>query len=687
MRVPNIRILKNSFIGGEISPELFGRLDIAKVQSGLAACRNFFIQPHGVASNRPGTVFVNAVKNSANFTRLIQFSFSTNQTFCIELGAGYFRFHTLGATLLNGGAPYEVANSYAQADLAAIHYVQSGDVITLVHPSYPPMELSRLANTNWTFTAIAFTSKTLAPTGVAAAATYPTAGVPQNFIYQVTALNSLGYEESPASTASGTVVNDLTILGNFNTITWSAVAGAVRYNVYKYASGTYAFIGQTTALTFDDTNILADLTHTIPSMDATFNSAGNYPSSVGYYEQRRFFSGTNNQPMNMWGTQPASDYNMSYSIPSQASDSLRFKIAAQRANAIKHIVPALDLLVMTASNEWRVFSASGNALTASTLTIKSQASNGVSSVMPTVVNNSILYAQAQGGHLREMSYQWQNNGYLSNDLCLLAPHLFDFNTITDLTFSRAPVPVLWCVNNSGALLGLTYVPEQQVSAWHRHDTTNGLFESCVTVSENNADVLYVIVKRTINNVTARYIECLHTRNFTAPSDAFFVDSGITYSGAPATVFTGLTWLEGQLVSILGDGAVMPQQVVSGGKITLPFAVSTAQIGLPITADLITTPTSSQQDATLGQSRIKNINKTWVRVYKTGPFVAGPDVTRLTPIKPRHFEQPGSPPSLITDEIPLVVTSNFNPSGEIMIRQSDPLPITVVDITLEAVIGG
>jgi hypothetical protein len=151
---------------------------------------------------------------------------------------------------------------------------------------------------------------------------------------------------------------------------------------------------------------------------------------------------------------------MNYSIPSQASDSLRFKIAAQHASVIKHIIPALDMIVLTASTEWRVFSASGNALTASTVSIKSQASNGIASVMPQAVNNAILYAQAQGGHLREMAYQWQNNGYLSADLCLLSPHLFDYNTITDMTFSRAPTPILWCINDAGALLGLTYVPEQ-----------------------------------------------------------------------------------------------------------------------------------------------------------------------------------------------------------------------------------
>jgi hypothetical protein len=685
--VANVRVLKHSFSGGEISRELLGRMDVAKVQAGLDTCRNFMVMPHGVITNRPGFQYVREVKNSANFTRLIQFSFSSNQTFCIELGAGYFRFHTLAGTLLSGGVPYEVANSYAQADLANINYVQSGDVITLVHPNYPPAELKRFSNTNWTFTSISFASQTSAPTGVSASATYPNAGTPKNFAYVITALNSLGYEESAGSTPSNTVSNDLTITGNYNTVTWSAVAGAVRYNVYKYAAGNYGYIGQTNALTFTDDNILADMTKTLPISDAVFNSAGNYPSAVAYYEQRRFFAGTNNQPQNIWATQSASDYNMSYSIPSKDSDALRFKIAAQRANTIKHLVPALDLLVLTASTEWRVFSQSGNALSASTTTIKAQAQNGASNVAPQTVGNYILYPSSQGGHIREMAYQWQSSGYQSSDVCLLAPHLFDYNTISDMTYSRAPTPILWAINNAGQLLGMTYVPEQQVAAWHKHDTTNGLFESCVTVTENNADVLYVIVKRTINGATRRYIECLHTRNFTDQKDAFFVDCGLTYSGSAVTTINGLNHLEGQTVSILGDGAVMPPQVVSGGAITLPFAVSTAQIGLPITSDAITTPLVIQQDATLGQSRIKNLNKSWVRVFNSGMFSAGADATRLTPTKSRHFEPPGSPPALMTDEIPLTIISHFNASGQIMIRQADPLPLTIVDITVEAAIGG
>ena len=111
----NTRILQRSFAGGEISPEMAGRIDDAKYQSGLATCRNFIIKPQGPAENRPGFAFVREAKDSSKRTRLIPFTYSTTQTMVIEMGAGYFRFHTQGATLLNGaGDPYELANPYAE---------------------------------------------------------------------------------------------------------------------------------------------------------------------------------------------------------------------------------------------------------------------------------------------------------------------------------------------------------------------------------------------------------------------------------------------------------------------------------------------------------------------------------------------------------------------------------------------
>jgi hypothetical protein len=728
--VPNVRVLRQSFAGGEIAPELFGRIDLGKYASSVATMRNICALPHGPAVTRPGFRFVREVKTSANATRLLSFSFSNSQTFAIEIGAGYFRFHTLGATLspgspaaysggtayaigdmctsggvvyyckaaTTGNAPpnttywyampagiYEIPNSYATADLFGIKYVQSGDVVTLTHPSYAPRELKRYSNTKWILATIAFASQTAAPASCTATATYPTAGTPKDFYYKVTALNSDGFEESPASPASAKIQNDLTITGNYNSITWASVAGASRYNVYKYSSGSYGYIGQVAATSLVDDNILADMTRTLPIANDPFTSANNYPTAVNYHEQRRFFAGTNNAPMNVWSTQSASDYNMSYTIPSQDSDALRFRLAAARANAIRHLVQLQDLIMLTASTEWRVFASQGNALTPSSLTIKAQSQNGASNVQPVVYNNYLLYEQAQGGHIREMTYQWQTSGYQSKDVSILAPHLFDDFTLVDMAFSRAPYPFLWCVSSSGKLLGLTHIPDQEVAGWHQHDT-DGVFESCCTVTEGGEDALYVIVRRTINGATKRYIEKLDGWFTTAQADQFYVDCGLTYSGASTATITGLDHLEGKTVSILGDGAVMAPCVVTSGSITLEQPVTKAQIGLPIMADIKTLPTYFQ-DETLGQSRIKNVNKAWLRVFESGPFSAGPDENNLTPIKLRTFEPYGSPVALKTDEVELVVSGNWNAAGQLLIRQADPLPLKVIYIATEVAIGG
>jgi hypothetical protein len=284
-----------------------------------------------------------------------------------------------------------------------------------------------------------------------------------------------------------------------------------------------------------------------------------------------------------------------------------------------------------------------------------------------------------------MAYAWQANGYTSGDLSLRAPHLFDGYSVVDMAYTKAPYPVVWAVSTSGNLLGFTYIPEQQVGAWHWHDT-DGIFESVTVVAEGQNDVPYFVVKRTINGQTKRYIECLHGRQFVDPADAFFVDCGLTYTGAAATTISGLSHLEGKTVSILGDGAVMPPQVVTGGAITLPQAVSKAQIGLPITADGKTLPVAYEA-SDFGQGRPKNVNQIWLRVYRSGGIFAGPDFDNLTEVKQRTTEPYGSAPGLKTDEIRLVLPPSWAAGGQVCFRQADPLPLTLVSLTAEIAIGG
>lgn len=681
----NIKILQRSFGGGEVTPEFFGRIDDVKFGTGAAKMRNMIALPHGPAANRPGFAFVRAVKDSTKRTRLIPFTYSATQTFAIELGAGYFRFHTQGGTVLSGGVPYEIANPYAEADLFDIHFVQSADVLTLVHPNYAPRELRRLGATNWQLVTISFAATIAAPTGVTAATSGGT--TPKyTYTYCVTAVDADGVGESVAS-STASVSSNLLETGCINTISWTAVAGASRYSVYKYSGGLYGYIGQTTGTSIIDDNITANIAKTPPIYDNLFAATGDYPGAVTYFEQRRCFAGTTNKPQNLWMTKSGTESAMSYSLPTRDDDRIAFRVAAREANVIRHMVPLGNLVLLTSAAEWRVTSVNTDALTPSSVSVRPQSYIGANNVQPLIVNNNLLYAAARGGHVRELAYNWQASGYITGDVSLRAPHLFDGLDVVDAAYQKSPQPICWFVSSNGKLLGLTYVPEQQVGSWHQHDT-DGTFESIAVVAEGSDDVLYAVVRRTVNGTSVRYIERMASRLFATQADAFYVDAGVSYSGAPiSTISSGLSHLEGKTVSILADGAVHPQRVVTGGTVTLDVEASKIQIGLPYQSDLQTLPLAAQIDGAFGQGRAKNINKVWLRVYRSSGIFAGSSENELTEAKQRTTEPYGSPPALKSDEIEIMVKPSWGDSAQIFIRQSDPLPLTIVSMTMEVAVGG
>lgn len=761
--MPNFRSLARSFAGGEITPELFSRMDLANFQTGLAKCLNFWTLPHGPAANRPGTEFVLETKFSATAARLIPFAFNTEQTFALEFGAAYVRFHTQGATLLNtattitaitsaspavvtaaghgyangddirlsgivgptrlngrtarvagattntfqlvdawgnaisttglpaytsGGAVarmYEVATPYAAVDVMDLHYVQSGDVLTVVHPTYAPRELRRLGATNWTLSTITFAPSVPPPTGVTSTAQGAGGGAIA-YTYVVTSLADDTSEESIAS-ALTTVNNDLTLTGHFNNIQW-VTSGNARYSVYKAKNGVFGYIGQSEGLQFNDDNIDADVTRTPPVNSDPFTGIGNYPAAVNYAQQRRVFAGTNNKPNNVWLTRSGTEANMSSSIPVRDDDAITLRVAASQVNVIRNMVPLADLMLLTSGAEWRLTTANTDVLTPTSVAVKPQSYVGSSNVQPVVANNRLIFAENRGSHLQEVVYSNEAGGYVPTDLSILAPHLLEYDFLDDMAFMRAPVPIVWSVRADGAMLGLTYVPDQKVTGWHQHVTINGAFESICTISEAREDALYTIVNRTVAGRQVRYVERLHTRKFRALADAFFVDCGLTYSGAPITTVFGLYHLEGQTVSVLGDGAVFPAQVVTDGTITLEQPVSTVHVGLPITAELNTLPLEIEAAQAFGAGRPKNINKAYLRVHQSSSIYAGAVGTKLRQFKQRTTEPYGSPPAIIQDaEIEIPVDGSWNANGQLAVQQTDPLPLTVLSICVEASIGG
>ena len=411
------------------------------------------------------------------------------------------------------------------------------------------------------------------------------------------------------------------------------------------------------------------------------SSSGDYPGAVTYFEQRRWFGGTFTRPNNLWATKSGTESDMSYSLPTQDDDRIAVRVAAREANRIQHMVPLAQLMLLTASAEWRVSPLNSDAITPSSMSVRPQSYVGANNVQPLVVSSTMIYAAARGGHLRECGYSYEAGGYISADVCLRAPHLFDNYNVVDMAYSKAPWPIVWCVNDKGMLIAMTYVPEQQVGAFSTIETNNGKFRSCCVVAEGDEDILYCVVERIIAGVPKIYIERMSERQYVTLNECDYLDSSGTYEGAPKSEITGLTWLEGMEVSIVADGSVEPRQVVQNGKITLSMPASVVHVGIPYTADAQTLPVAlALQDGSYGSGHQKNVRSMSLRVVNSSGIQAGPSFDQLTEYPARFTESAGLPPDPITDEISLEVIANWSTSGQICIRQSYPLPLKIISVT-------
>lgn len=677
-----IRNYQRAFNGGEVSVSMFARIDDGKYQTGMALCKNFLIEPQGPIVTRPGFKYVNRTKHSGKKSRLIPFNFSITQTMVLEFGEKYVRFHTQGRTVLgDNGQPYEIETPYVEADLFDIHYVQSADVMTLVHPNYPPKELRRYGATDWRLVDIKFGSSLSAPTGLSAEQTINkdvTNPTDYKRTYAVTALLSDGTQESVRSESITIDCNPYGD-GSYNTIKWNSVQGAGMYRVYRDQGGVWAYVGQTDRTTIIDENISPDASITPPRYDDAFKDQ-DYPGAVSYFEQRRWFGGTINRPNNLWATRPGTEADMSYSLPSQSDDRIAVRVAAREANRILHIVPLAQLMLLTGAAEWRVSPLNSDAITPESMSVRPQSYVGSSNVQPLVIGSSMIYGAGRGGHLRELGYNYEAGGYISGDVCLRAPHLFDNLTIVDLAYSKAPFPIVWAASSSGKVIALTYVPEQQVGGFSTVET-KGTIESVCVVAEGDEDIVYVEVLRNINGADVRFVERMNERQFTGLKDWVQLDCAGTYRGEPTKVITGLSWLEGETVSILADGAVEPEQVVKNGTITLDYPSSVVHIGLPYTADMQTLPVAmALQDGSYGSGHKKNVKEVFFRVVSSSGTQAGPSFDKLAEYPARSTEFAGSVPNPITDEVGFQIQPQWSTSGQVCVRQKYPLPLRIVSMT-------
>lgn len=587
-----ISVLQPSFGSGELSPNLYARVDLARYTIGLSICKNFMIMAGGGARNRPGTRLVDSTKTD-QAARLVRFKFSSNDSCVLVFTNLLMRVVRNGAYVLNStgpsvGLPFELVTPWTIADLKTINWTQSADVMTFVHTSYRPRDIKRFANDNWTITENTYVPQIGTPASATATAPAGT-GSTKTVSYQVTAVrdDTVQLEESlPVSSNAITVFSS-----NPNpTLTWSAVAGATYYNVYKDDTGSfvYGFIGRAYGTsTFTDQNILATKTDTPPTGLDPFVGAGNYPGAVGFYQQRKVYGGTLNRPQTSWFSRSGVFNNFGYSTPIKDDDAITWTMASTEVNQILNYLPLRQLVTLTSGAEWSIEGGTAG-FTAKTINGNPQSYNGSSYLPPLVLNDTAIYMLNGNQSVAGLNYSLEADGLSSEDVMLWSDHLLRDFTIIDWAYQKRRDSIVWAVRSDGTLIAMTYLRKQDVIAWHRHET-DGYVESVCCVPEGTEDAVYLVVRRTIGGVDKRFIERLQTREIPVISltrtrdvaQAYFVDCGLSYQGWQSTnsvrrLTGGVTWLSGESITLL---SAIPEFVV--GDIGKVFAMRD-----PVTLDVL-----------------------------------------------------------------------------------------------------
>jgi len=483
---------QNSFTGGEISPRLEGRTDLKQYGNSVAELENFFPHSYGGIAKAPGLYFVCEVKDSSKGAVLIEFERKVGQTYILELGDYYMRFIRDGARIEIDFVPYEIVTPWTLEEAKELSFCQSVDVMWMVHENHPPKRLGRYAETDWRIEDEDFIDGPFGPINASGTTMYPSAATGT---VSVTVNGTVGINNG-AGFLSTDVGRHIRIYDN---------------EAADPADWVWGW-GIITAVTNTQLITVSVQGGSFPTVNPTtywklgvFSDSTGYPREVMFFEQRIVYGGTTLEPQGVWLSQTDAYNIFTVSDPIVDSDACSFVLVADQTNDIAWMMASRELAIGTLGGEWTLTGAEGRVISPTSVNAKRYTTNGGAGIRPIHVGGSILFVDRARRALLEMAYVFEDDGYNSPDLLLLADHITREAQIVDTAWQGSPDSKLYCVLDNGELAVLTYKRDQEVIGWARR-TTQGLFEATASVSSSYRDVPYFVVNRTINGVTKRFIE-------------------------------------------------------------------------------------------------------------------------------------------------------------------------------------
>ena len=493
--------------------------------------------------------------------RLIRFQFSDTQAYMLEFGNLYVRFYRDNGRIEETGIAVELATPYPTSVLFDLMFAQSADTMFIAHRDYAPRQIERTSHVNWTINETAFIS---APTSFVSVADAVTNGMFREDLTGWTVISgndvtATGFDVDLDNSGTNAVLEQAVTVDagqeyelNFNFIDHSHTTSTNRKLTVQSGStsggtnhlaSTEVTIGQhsftftpaatPTYLRFSNTNSGVASVGAI-SMRRTSGGtvdANTYPGAVTFYEQRLFWAGSRNHPQTFWGSQTGSYLNMDQAT-ADADHSVQFSVAADSLDAIVWVGSARDLILGSFGSEHSANGGVDNAIQPASINVTLQSAFGSERITPANAGHALLFVSRGGKKLREFVFNFDVDGFKAPDLTLLAAHITN-DGITQLAYQQDPDSLCWCSTSTGELIGMTYLADQNVIAWHRHPLggTLATVESVGTIPDvtKGEDQLWTAVKHSVNGVDSRYVGYLDPDLFV--DHAVELNNPITISGA------------------------------------------------------------------------------------------------------------------------------------------------------------
>lgn len=630
--MPRIPTIKTTFTAGEVSPDLLGRGDLNAYDNGALKLRNVFIQPTGGVVRRSGLRYIDT---AAGAGRMVAFEFNTEQTYLLVFT------HLSCAIYANDALEATLATPWAIADIPQLAWTQSADTLLLTHPDYAPRKLIR-TNTgawaigNWDF----YTA--------------------QNRVHQPM------YKFAPSATTVTPSATTGTITVTASSEVFEAGHAGTRMRIGNKEIAVTAVLSPT-VISASVIEPLLSVTPTVDWDEQAFSPVRGYPVTSAFHQDRLVIGGSRDLPNRLWMSQSGDLFNFDLGTGLD-SESIEFGIFSDQVNAIRGVFSGRHLQVFTSGSEWMV---TGDPLTPSTVQIKRQTRVGSMIhryIAPIDVDGATLFVARNGQELREFIYTSIEEAYQATDIALLSHHIITTPVDQDFDQKRR---LLFLVRADGKFATLTVYRAESVAAWTLHETEGQV----VSVSVVGDQVYFLIVRN-----GAYAIEVL--------DDLVQLDAALAGEvGIPSTVWDGLSHLNGQSISLVADGKIVPDQVVSGGQIHLVTPARTVQAGLPFTHVIEPLPPSNISD--VGAARAVRLVEATFRLRDTGALSL--DTGRgLKDISLRRIGAGDTildaPPPLVTGDIRVRAYGWKNDTSKPLwrIEQSQPLPFALLSVQTDII---